>query len=150
LPGAGGPKSDRSGSGSDRSQKSYENAKAPQEEILRKNPHALSEEHVYLNAEKLGLWSNDMQGRVEQMTTQMTTPTIQLKDNITGRDGFILVQALAYAIALIDALPLQHRPLTNQRDMKRLLDHMLANPRDVAILQGEAQRRVKLLMGSQE
>jgi hypothetical protein len=38
--------------------------------------------------------------------------------SITGRDGYILAQALAYAITAIERLPEQLREYSNQEDMK--------------------------------
>ena len=43
--------------------------------------------------------------------------------SITGRDGYILRQALAYAIKLIEALPDDRQEYSNMCDMIRLLRH---------------------------
>jgi hypothetical protein len=40
---------------------------------------------------------------------------------ITGRDGYIIAQALAYAVEAIGALPDQWREWSNREDMKRIL-----------------------------
>jgi hypothetical protein len=44
------------------------------------------------------------------------------KEDITGRDGLIIAQALAIAIAVQDALPEHLRQRSNREDMKTLLD----------------------------
>ena len=40
---------------------------------------------------------------------------------VTGRDDYIMWQALIYAIAAIDSLPVHERELSNQEDMRLLL-----------------------------
>lgn len=46
--------------------------------------------------------------------------------SVTGRDGYIMAQALAYAILTIEALPEPQQEWSNKEDMKRLLDHHLS------------------------
>jgi len=50
-----------------------------------------------------------------------TFPTCE----ITGRDGYILTQALATAYALIGTLPPECQSMSNRHDMARLLRSML-------------------------
>jgi hypothetical protein len=45
-------------------------------------------------------------------------------NNVTGRDAFIIAQALAYAAEAIDRLPSQHRQQSHRADMLRLLHHI--------------------------
>jgi hypothetical protein len=43
--------------------------------------------------------------------------------NITGRDGYIMLKALAYAIETIDRLPEPWQEASDCEDMNRLLGH---------------------------
>ena len=43
------------------------------------------------------------------------------KPSVTGRDGYIMAKALAYAIACIDGLPEERREVSNRCDMVALL-----------------------------
>ncbi len=54
--------------------------------------------------------------------------------DITGRDGYIVAKALAYAIEAIDQLPEERREEGDQADMKRLLDQMVSSDRRLAEL----------------
>jgi hypothetical protein len=45
-------------------------------------------------------------------------------NNVTGRDAFIVAQALAYAAEAIDRLPLERRQQSHRADMLRLLHHI--------------------------
>src|SRR5258708_20062377 len=47
------------------------------------------------------------------------------QQNITGRDGYILVEALSFAIEALSALPFEFRPDSNIIDMKRILDGLI-------------------------
>ena len=51
----------------------------------------------------------------------MTKPTP--KTSITGRDGFIIAKALAYAIVAIDQLPEKRQEYSDQQDMRALLQY---------------------------
>jgi hypothetical protein len=55
--------------------------------------------------------------------------------NVTGRDRYIITQALAYAIAVIDRLPPDWQESSDLADMKRLLEHLVPNgaKRQIAI-----------------
>jgi hypothetical protein len=48
-------------------------------------------------------------------------------NNVTGRDAFIVAQALAYAAEAIDRLPLERRQQSHRADMLRLLHHIAPN-----------------------
>ena len=48
-------------------------------------------------------------------------------ENVTGRDRYIITQALAYAIAVIDRLPPDWQESSDLADMKRLLEHLVPN-----------------------
>jgi hypothetical protein len=43
------------------------------------------------------------------------------KNDITGRDGYIIAQALATAIHYLEKMPELYRPESNIADMRRLL-----------------------------
>lgn len=60
-------------------------------------------------------------------------------NNVTGRDAFIVAQALAYAAEAIDRLPLERREQSHRADMLRLLHHIA--PDDAAnFFRAEAYR----------
>jgi hypothetical protein len=46
-----------------------------------------------------------------------------MSDEITGRDNFILTEALATALVTLERLPDDRQPSSNMEDMKRLLAH---------------------------
>lgn len=48
--------------------------------------------------------------------------------NITGRDDFIFVKALAYAIATIERLPSERQEWSDCEDMRDLLEACVPNP----------------------
>jgi hypothetical protein len=48
--------------------------------------------------------------------------------NITGRDEFLLGEALTFAIEAFSKLPIELRPSNNIDDMKRLLEELVKNP----------------------
>jgi hypothetical protein len=43
-------------------------------------------------------------------------------EGITGRDGYIMMKALAYAIEAIESLPMRWQEVNDKDDMKLLLD----------------------------
>ena len=49
-----------------------------------------------------------------------------MADGVTGRDPYIIAEALAYAIATMDRLPPHRRSVNDQADnKKRLLEHIV-------------------------
>jgi hypothetical protein len=54
-------------------------------------------------------------------------PARQVPPSVTGRDGYIQLQALAYAIVAIELLPPRRQERSNREDMKLLLDHFCSD-----------------------
>lgn len=54
----------------------------------------------------------------------MTSDNNMDDTDITGRDGYIIAEALHLAIKWIDAQPERRRSLSNQEDMQAILDAM--------------------------
>jgi hypothetical protein len=50
-------------------------------------------------------------------------PRARQGKSITGRDSYIYMQALAYAIVAIELRPEEYQEWSNKEDMKLLLDH---------------------------
>jgi hypothetical protein len=48
-------------------------------------------------------------------------------NNITGRDGYLMMQALAYTIVAIGLRPEEYQEWSNREDMKLLLQHHAGN-----------------------
>jgi hypothetical protein len=61
---------------------------------------------------------------------------------ITGRDGYVIAKALAYAIQAIDDLPGHWQEKGDQADMIRLLEHMIANDDQLAEVQRNARNHL--------
>jgi len=57
----------------------------------------------------------------EKSTEQRPLRPRASPDSITGRDGYIVCQALVYAIEVIAALPIEYQEWSNREDMKALL-----------------------------
>jgi hypothetical protein len=64
------------------------------------------------------------------------------QQNITGRDGYILVESLSFTIEALSALPFEFRPDNNITDMKRILDGLIK--RDAALAGPQWLARHKL------
>ena len=54
------------------------------------------------------------------ITKRRCAPQVEF---ITGRDGYLQMQALAYAIVSIEQRPKEFQEWSNKEDMKALLDH---------------------------
>jgi hypothetical protein len=68
------------------------------------------------------------QGRTSPMSNIKHPLTPQVP-SITGRDGYIELQALAYAITAIELRPDMYQEWSNKEDMKVLLDHFCSDKR---------------------
>jgi hypothetical protein len=64
------------------------------------------------------------------------------RKNITGRDGFIVVQALTFTIEAFSGLPIEFRPDNNIADMKRIVDEMVKQDASLASSQLAAGRKL--------
>ena len=62
--------------------------------------------------------------------------------DITGRDTYLLVEALTFAVEALSGLPIEFRPDNNIKDMKRLLDGLIKQDANLAQSQWHARRKV--------
>jgi hypothetical protein len=69
-------------------------------------------------------------------------PEKTIPKGLTGRDEWIITQALVYAILTIDRLPHRWRPYSDQTDMKRILGHMVPNDHELARMIEQTRRRM--------
>jgi hypothetical protein len=58
--------------------------------------------------------------------------------DVTGRDRHIILKALAIAIEAISAVPQKQQPLSDQDDMKKLLQAMAPSDVELAVYQRSA------------
>lgn len=76
----------------------------------------------------------------------MSRPEIaEIKHDFSGRDAHIIASALAYTNAVIDALPRELAALSDQDDMKAMLDDMIWQDSELGPLHrsvAEAHRRL--------
>ena len=63
--------------------------------------------------------------------------------DVTGRDAYVMVEALTFAIEALSGLPIEHRPDNNIADMKRLLDNFVKGDASVALHQSIARKRLE-------
>ena len=63
--------------------------------------------------------------------------------DLTGRDAYVMVEALTFAIEALSGLPIEHRPDNNIVDMKRLLDDIVKGDASVALHQSIARKRLE-------
>jgi hypothetical protein len=73
------------------------------------------------------------------------TMTTELDHDDTPRDAYVTMSALAIALAVIDALPPEHRSVADQADMRALLERFPSKL--VAAVSAEARRKVSILRG---
>jgi hypothetical protein len=65
------------------------------------------------------------------------------RTDVTGRDGYLLVQALSFTIEAFSGLPLELRPENNITDMKLILDTLLKQDANLAEFQMIARRKLE-------
>ena len=65
-------------------------------------------------------WLFDKRSIAMPITKRRCAPQVE---SITGRDGYLQMQALAYAIVSIEQRPKEFQEWSNKEDMKALLDH---------------------------
>jgi len=64
------------------------------------------------------------------------------RKDITGRDNYVLVQALSFTIEAFSGLPIEFRPDNNITDMKRILDELVKQDGNLAQSQLLARRKL--------
>jgi hypothetical protein len=62
--------------------------------------------------------------------------------NVKGRDTFLLVEALAFTVEALSALPIELRPDNNIADMTRLVEKFVNNDAGLSQSQLTAHRRL--------
>ena len=62
---------------------------------------------------------------------------------ITGRDGYIMAHALHLAIKWIDAMPEEHRALSDQQDMRAILKARFPNQAELFVFQDDLKRALR-------
>ena len=65
------------------------------------------------------------------------------RKEITGRDAYIMVEALSFTIEALSGLPIELRPDNNITDMKRLLDELVKHDGGLAQFQSLARRKLE-------
>src|ERR1700704_2198053 len=76
--------------------------------------------------------------------------TMSQRKEVTGRDAFIIVEALTFAVEALSRLPIEFRPDNNINDMKRLIDEAVKQDRTLAQAQLIAHRRLRMLLAHKE
>ena len=62
--------------------------------------------------------------------------------DLTGRDAYIIVEALTFTIEALSGLPIEHRPDNNIADMKCLVDDFVKQDATLSVSQSIAQNRL--------
>ena len=62
--------------------------------------------------------------------------------DITGRDTYLLVESLTFAVEALSGLPIELRPDNNIADMKRLVEEFVRHDAGLAHSQMIARRRL--------
>ena len=65
------------------------------------------------------------------------------RNDITGRDAYLMVEALTFTIEAFSGLPVEFRPDNNITDMKRLLGELVKQDASLAQSQALARRRLE-------
>jgi hypothetical protein len=72
--------------------------------------------------------------------------SLATRANVTGRDGYILGLALAYAILAIERLPERWQQGSDAENMRQLLDHLTERADFfISIARGHLQRGLELV-----
>jgi hypothetical protein len=69
--------------------------------------------------------------------------TLAERTDITGRDRYLLVQALSFTIEAFNGLPVELRPENNITDMKLILDALIKQDANLAEFQMIARRKLE-------
>ena len=62
--------------------------------------------------------------------------------DLTGRDAYVMVEALTFTIEALSGLPIEHRPDNNIADMKQLVDAFVRHDASLAVSQKIARDRL--------
>ena len=68
------------------------------------------------------------------------------RKDITGRDAYIMAEALTFTIEALSGLPIELRPDNNITDMKRLIEEFVKQDANLAQSQLIARRRFQNIL----
>lgn len=68
-----------------------------------------------------------------------------MKHDFGGRDAHIIASALAYAVAVIDALPRELAAQSDQADMKAMLGDMISQDSELARYIDRSRKHIEAL-----
>jgi hypothetical protein len=74
---------------------------------------------------------------------QESRATMPERKEITGRDAYIMVEALTFTIEALSGLPVELRPDNNITDMKRLIEDFVKQDVNLSQSQLIARRRLQ-------
>src|SRR6266511_1683475 len=92
---------------------------------------------------------NDSQSEVRPVLLLVTVKTaikvspMPKRQDLTGRDAYIMVEALTFTIEALSGLPIELRPDNNISDMKRLIEAFVKQDANLAQSQLIDRRRLK-------
>jgi hypothetical protein len=68
--------------------------------------------------------------------------------DVTGRDTYLLVEALTFTVEALSGLPIELRPDNNTTDMKRLVEEFVKH--DAGLAHSQLIARLRLVMSSSD
>jgi hypothetical protein len=69
-----------------------------------------------------------------------------MRGEVTGRDDYIIVEALTFSVEALGKLPIKYRPDNSIVDMMRLIDEFVKQDAMLGQVQEIAQRRLAMLL----
>jgi hypothetical protein len=72
------------------------------------------------------------------------------RKEVTGRDTYLIVEALTFAVEALSKLPVEFPPDSNIKDMKRLIDEARKQEATLSQAQKIAQRRLSILLAGRQ
>src|SRR5713101_2917826 len=78
-----------------------------------------------------------------ESSRQQSGATMPERKDITGRDAYIMVEALTFTIEALSGPPIELRPDNNITDMKRLIEEFVKQNANLAQSQLIARRRLQ-------
>jgi hypothetical protein len=84
----------------------------------------------------------DMLTATARRATSVDDEDVEGRESVTGREGYLICQALGYAITAIKALPDEFQERSNARDMRQLLSYLTERAKTPRAAQARAARLI--------